>query len=74
MRLFGWVSSGDVGAPQQIICTGVIKVGQLAQNRNGDLPGAALIVGVADLRAFQMLGKILLSQVTILAQSANPFA
>lgn len=53
---------------KDIIGTGMVEAGKLDQHLGGDIPLAGLVIGVADLCAFQIRCNILLQQITILPQ------
>ena len=53
---------------KDIIGTGMVEAGKLDQYLGGDIPLAGLVIGVADLCAFQIRRNILLQQITILPQ------
>ena len=56
---------------KDIICTGMVEVSKLDQHLGGDIPLAGLVIGVADLCAFQIRRNILLQQITILSQISD---
>ena len=56
---------------KDIICTGMVEVSKLDQHLGGDIPLACLVIGVADLCAFQIRRNILLQQITILSQISD---
>ena len=46
----------------------MVEAGKLDQHLGGDIPLAGLVIGIADLCAFQIRRNILLQQITILPQ------
>ena len=46
----------------------MVEAGKLDQHLGGNIPLAGLVIGIADLGAFQIRSNILLQQITILPQ------
>ena len=57
-----------IRSPQEIIGAGVVEISQLYQNVCWNVALAHFVVGVADLRTLQILGKVFLKKVAVLAQ------
>ena len=57
-----------VRAFQKIIGAGMVEISQLDQNVCWNVALAHFVVGVADLRTLQILGKVFLKKVAVLAQ------
>lgn len=60
-----------IGAAQQIVRAGLVKVRQLDEHIRGDVPLAHFIVRIADLGTLQIRRQILLIQVPVLPQIAD---
>lgn len=68
LRFAGDGRGAIVRKAKNIIGTGMVETGKLDQHLGGDIPLAGLVIGVADLCAFQIRRNILLQQITILPQ------
>lgn len=68
LRFAGDGRGAIVRKAKNIIGTGMVETGKLDQHLGGDISLAGLVIGVADLCAFQIRRNILLQQITILPQ------
>ena len=62
------VGPGFVGAANQIVHTGVIKIGNTGQHVHRDVPDAVFIVAVGASRQIQIIRQLLLGVVVIFPQ------
>ena len=65
------VRAAEVGATEKVVGAGAVIIRQADENVGRDVALAHFVVRIADLRAAQILGKVLLPQVAVLPQVAD---
>ena len=65
------VGAAEVGATEKVVGAGAVKIRQTDEDVGRDVTLAHFVVRIADLRAAQILGKVLLPQVAVLPQVAD---
>ena len=68
-----WIRRRIIGQAEKIISACAIVKGKSNQYVRGNIAFAHLIIGVTDLCAFEIRGKIFLKQVMIFPQIPDPF-